>query len=216
MVSDNRIVRAVRRAFVGPQRTELIDNIRAQVEVTIEGVELAGAFARGEVDAEEAARRIREMEKRGDGHRGELVQAMAHTLVTPIDREDLFRLSRSVDDVLDNIRDFIREATLFGISPVAEVHEALGPLADGMRELGRAVAYLQDRPREAMEATLRTKKGAHAIREAYQSGIAELFDRELTSDTLKNRELLRRLDITGLRLNEAADALADGALKRTT
>ena len=32
-------------------------------------------------------------------------------------------------------------------------------------------------------------------------------------DVLKCRELLRRLDVVGLRLNEAADVLADAAVK---
>jgi hypothetical protein len=32
---------------------------------------------------------------------------------------------------------------------------------------------------------------------------------------MKARDLLRRLDVVGLRLNEAADALADAAVKRS-
>jgi len=33
-------------------------------------------------------------------------------------------------------------------------------------------------------------------------------------EVLKSRELLRRLDVVGLRLNEAADVLSDAAVKR--
>ena len=33
-------------------------------------------------------------------------------------------------------------------------------------------------------------------------------------EVLKCRELLRRLDVVGLRLNEAADRLSDAAVKR--
>ena len=39
--------------------------------------------------------------------------SLAGVLVTPVDREDLFRLSRSIDDVLDNLRDFVREWDLY-------------------------------------------------------------------------------------------------------
>jgi uncharacterized protein len=38
---------------------------------------------------------------------------------------------------------------------------------------------------------------------------------EVTTEVLRRRELLRRVDVTGLRLAEAADALSDGAVKRS-
>jgi hypothetical protein len=41
-----------------------------------------------------------------------------------------------------------------------------------------------------------------------------LHEEEVTMRTLRQRELLRRLDIAGIRLGEAADALTSGALKR--
>ncbi len=44
--------------------------------------------------------------------------------------------------------------------------------------------------------------------------IAELLVGEVDVQMLRQRELLRRLDVVGLRFGEAADALADGSLKR--
>jgi hypothetical protein len=40
-------------------------------------------------------------------------------------------------------------------------------------------------------------------------------DGPVTAATLRRRELLRRVDVIGLRLGEAANALADGAVKRS-
>jgi hypothetical protein len=37
---------------------------------------------------------------------------------------------------------------------------------------------------------------------------------DVTMELIKRRELLRRLDVVGLRLIEAVDALSDGLLKR--
>jgi hypothetical protein len=48
----------------------------------------------------------------------------------------------------------------------------------------------------------------------YQYETARLFEGEVTAETLKMRELVRRVEIVGTRLGEAADALADGAMKR--
>ena len=56
---------------------------------------------------------------------------------------------------------------------------------------------------------------AGQVRRLYQQKLAELLNEPLDNETLKRRELLRRLDVVGLRLGEAADALADGVLKRS-
>lgn len=54
------------------------------------------------------------------------------------------------------------------------------------------------------------------MRMQYQQAMARLLAEPLTSETLRRREVLRRLDIVGLRLSEAADHLATAAIKRGT
>jgi hypothetical protein len=63
----------------------------------------------------------------------------------------------------------------------------------------------------------RTALGARKndIRQRYQTAMQAILDEPLSTETLKRRELLRRLDVVGLRIREAADALADGAVKRS-
>ena len=48
----------------------------------------------------------------------------------------------------------------------------------------------------------------------YQNEFARIVGGELSPRTLKHRELVKRLDWVGVRISEAADVLADGALKR--
>ena len=64
-------------------------------------------------------------------------------------------------------------------------------------------------------ATLAARKQAGRVRQLYQAALADLFRAELSTDTLRRRELLRRLDVIGLRLGESADALSDAMLKRS-
>ena len=60
-------------------------------------------------------------------------------LVAPIDREDLFRLSRSIDDVLDNLRDFVREWGLLTLEDAHGFAGLLGAAANAIDDLQRAV-----------------------------------------------------------------------------
>ncbi|MBB5472089.1 hypothetical protein HF998_00340 [Cellulomonas hominis] len=54
------------------------------------------------------------------------------------------------------------------------------------------------------------------VRTQYQQAMARLLAEPLTSGVLRRREVLRWLDIVGLRLSEAADHLATAAIKRGT
>ena len=155
-----------------------------------------------------------EIEHRGDTLRAELVAKLATTLDAPIDREDLFRLSRSIDDVLDNLRDFSREWDLYKIAATDAFLGLLDAAASGVGDLHVAVQAMASDPRGTGQCALAAKKSANEIRRLFDLELGRLFRGELSMDVLKSRELLRRLDVVGLRLNEAADVLADAAVKR--
>jgi phosphate/sulfate permease len=69
-------------------------------------------------------------------------------------------------------------------------------------------------PREWRRLRWEQSRRIVLVRRAYQDGLAQIFDGELSMDTLKTGELLRRLDVLGLRLAEGADAHLDGLIKR--
>lgn len=60
----------------------------------------------------------------------------------------------------------------------------------------------------------RARSFALQARECFHRGLQELFKEQLTMETLRRRELLRRVDVIGLRANEAVDAILDGIVKR--
>lgn len=154
-----------------------------------------------------------DIEHDGDEHRRRVVEILSRSFTTPIDREDLFRLSRSIDDVLDNIRDFTREYDLLQHRPDHLLMEVLQGVASAVEDLRTAVTRLGERRASGTRHALQVRK--NDIRARYQSAIAALLTRPMSTELLKRRELLRRLDVVGLRLGEAADALADGAVKRS-
>ena len=78
------------------------------------GVEVAVRLADGALVPGAARAAMADVEHEGDAQRAALVAELSASLTTPIDREDLYRFSRSVDDVLDNLRDLVRETDLFG------------------------------------------------------------------------------------------------------
>lgn len=188
--------------------------LRRQVAHASESAEVVEAVISGDVGADEARRRVTDIEHRGDRVRGEFVIALASAVAPPLDREDLFRISRSVNDVLDNLRDFSHELDLFGVTQDRLFAEPLKAIRLALAQLGDAIDQLAEEPEGLAATALQANKSSNAIRRRYQEAVAELLVGTVDAAMLRRRELLRRLDVVGLRLGEAADALADGAVKR--
>ncbi|WP_262380156.1 DUF47 domain-containing protein [Nonomuraea sp. PA05] len=185
-----------------------------QLQATKEGVWLALAMTGGEVDRARAHERMRSIEHLGDTERARVVAQLEHALITPIDREDLFRLSRAIDDVLDALRDFVRESCLYRVSRQVQFVPLLDQLLVGVEALEGAVRALAARAPAVAHDALEAKKAGGAVRRMYQYEIARIFSGELSAEAMKERELVRRLEIAGMAIANAADAAADGAMKR--
>jgi uncharacterized protein Yka (UPF0111/DUF47 family) len=201
------------RDLSGRSSADMVELLLRQTTASLEGARVARKAA-GTAHSSAAARDdITVVEHTGDQARAQLVAMLAVSLVTPVDREDLFRVSRSIDDVLDNLRDFVRELDMFGMSDESLV-PVIDAVIDGLELLYPAVAAVADSANDVGARVLAAKKSCNDIRRSYQRQLVRLLDGEVTTSMLRRRELLRRLDVVGLRLGEAVDALADAAVKR--
>ncbi len=195
-------------------QAQLLANIVSQIDATMRAAALVDDVVSGELDAATAQEGLNPIAHTGEAARAELVMALSSAFVTPIDREDMFRLSRSIDDVLDNLRDFVREVRLFAPDETLSCRPLVAPVDTGLCDLRDAVLSMGHDGSLVEESVAAARSAGTAIRRGYEDAIAELFARPVTSEVLKQREMLRRLDVVGLRLSEAADVLADGWLKR--
>ncbi|GGU80418.1 hypothetical protein GCM10010275_13950 [Streptomyces litmocidini] len=212
MVAVN--LRRVLRDLSGRSYRRTLDLLTSQLDATLKGLDLAADLAAGRVPPTAARAGMGEVEHEGDSRRAALVAELATALTTPIDREDLYRFSRSVDDILDNLRDLVRETDLFGMPGDPADLTTLEAVREGLIALRDAVAHLVDDPRLVQEGALAARKAAGRVRREYQEALAALFREGLRAETLPRRELLRRQDVIGLRLNTAAADLSDALLKR--
>ncbi len=58
---------------------------------------------------------VQDLEHKGDNIYHQMEEALAKTFVTPIDREDLQKLSAELDDILDLTNGAMRTAVLYGV-----------------------------------------------------------------------------------------------------
>lgn len=114
--------------------------LREQAATTRKGVSIALDAIEGHTGIEESRKNVNDIEHEGDEIRAKVVHTLAKAWTTPLDREDLFRFSRSIDDVLDNTRDFVRELHLWQGNAGEHADVALTHVNVALRDLELAMA----------------------------------------------------------------------------
>src|SRR5437667_6922269 len=89
--------------------------------------------------------RLQEIEHRGDEMTHDIIRMLNQTFITPFDREDIHRLSSSLDDVLDFVNAAAVRMTLYGIfDPPPAASELAGLIVQQSEELAIGVSLLQN------------------------------------------------------------------------
>lgn len=121
---------------------------------------------------------IKDSEHKCDALTHDAIQRLHRTFVTPFDREDLYALAASLDNVMDAIDAAAAMVRLYRIDKIRP----------GARELARTVSQSSDRLHSALESLAKkTPVQPHAVEinrleneadRAYQRAIQALFDTE--------------------------------------
>ena len=155
---------------------------------------------------------MRTIEHEGDDARTDLTERVSVAFTVPLEREDLIRASRSLDDITDNLRHLVREMAKWDVKPGRWSRDALAPGEEALASI-RVAVEVGD-PEATREACLAVRFHAGQLRRKYQNGLARVFEGDLTMETLKRREVLRMIDNIGASMINVADALMDGTVKR--
>jgi len=201
------------RELMGRGNSVLVAAIRDQVAAAREGATLTTSVMTGDGDFALIREEMKRVEHRGDDARERLVLALSRSVATIIDREDLFRLSRSIDDILDALRDLVRQTDMYQIRNPG-LADSLKAVEAALELLDAAARALNDDVHDIPQLALAAKKSSGQVLKACQQGAAVLLTESVTPALLQRLELFRRLERVGEFLNQAADALADGAMKR--
>ncbi len=102
------------RDFFQPRQDNFVKLLIEQAEYAVKGLEALVAYTR---DGDEAAAdAVRRFEKEADEVRRILVDELNRTFVTPMDREDIFALSRAIDDILDYAYSTVDEMSVLKVT----------------------------------------------------------------------------------------------------
>jgi uncharacterized protein len=191
-----------------PREEKFFDDFVALAEQIRRGARLLEEMLAPARPIWDKADEIKEVEHKCDFLTHEVIQRLHRTFVTPLDREDIHSMARSLDDVMDAID---ASASIIRLYQIEQVR------ADA-RELGRIIADSAEQVVKAMKALERRKGVAEPAVEinrleneadrAHQVAVRRLFEEEHDPIVImKWKEILDFLEEATDRCEDVANVL---------
>lgn len=191
--------------------------IEQQASLALEGMKLLVKYL--ETTNPDIAEELSFKEKEADEVRRILIDELNHTFITPFDREDIFTLSRSIDDVVDYADTTVVEMVILNVKPTVYMQRIASLLKDAAYEILQGVLRLPKHPNVALDHAQRAKALENRVEAVYRDAVADLFSGpenvHHVVEMLKLREVYRHLSNAADRGDEAANIIADIVVKKT-
>ncbi len=205
------------KRFFKPRQNNFVQLLIQQAKYAVEGMDALEGYMKKR--SPKYAERVTTLEREADEVRRILIDELNRTFVTPMDREDIYALSRAIDDVLDYAYTTIGEMELLEVEPNDYLRRMTSLLGEAAREILLAMQRLNHHAAVATDHAVRAKALENRMEQVYREAIADLFhqpqDVEHIVEMLKLRELYRHLSNAADRGDEAANIISDIVVKMT-
>lgn len=192
-------------------RRDFVKMLLSQAEKTEEGLAALVEFIKN--PSEEKGKSVERLEEEADELRRILVDELNQAFVTPIDREDIFSLSRAIDDMIDYAKSTVEEMLLFCVASDNHLRMMSDALYSASKDITAAVRIIKTHNRACFDHVIRAKKTENLVEHIYREALVELFKNSDVVMILKVRELYRHLSNAADRGDEAANIIGDILVK---
>jgi len=143
-----------------------------------------------------------------------VVNRLDRTFITPIDREDIYRLAGDLDEVIDVIDGVARRAQIFRVGPAPEgvkkltdvIQRALATLELGVQDLRKRDGV--------MEQCIEAKRLEEEADSLYHTSLGQLFDTEKNAiELVKWKEIYDNLERCVDQAEDVANVLESITIK---
>lgn len=189
------------RRWLLPHPSQVTTLLVAQGGVVVEGMGAFVAWADGDL-TEEAD--VRSMEHRADKARRAVQREVRSAFVSEVSPEDGFELSERLDDIMNAVKNLVREAGLLAMPPDQPICDMAHLTAEGVHDLVEALSNL-GHPEQAIAAADAAIKTQRKIEHVYRKAMSDLLAMDDFREVTGRRELYRRC----VRIGDRIDALAD-------
>jgi uncharacterized protein len=197
------------KLFGSKKDVDFFDLLLDQAEKTNAGCQALVKFLEGEGTPEE----ISLLEREADDIRRILIDELHQTFITPIDREDIYALSRAIDDVIDHAKNTVKEMEIFEVESNEHLCQMAELLQKGAEQLVGAMRHLKKNPNVAVEYAVRAKRIENRMNDSYLAALKQLFSGHDPRIMFSLREIYRHFNRSADRVDEAANIISNVVVK---
>ncbi len=200
---------ALWKIFGQKRKSDFYELLLSQCQKTVLGCQALVRFLDNDCPPEELVK----LEQEADDIRRILIDELNQTFITPMDREDIFMLSRAIDDVLDHAYNTVKEMEVFGVESNEWLFKMSELLAKGAEELLNAIKHLKKNPNVAVGYVVRAKRIENEMNDVYLNALRQLFSGNNIRLMLSYREIYRHFNRSADTVDEAANIISDIVVK---
>lgn len=197
--------------FFFPKKRDFLRMLAKQTDKTLEGMRALKEFMNEPTPSNSG--KVKEVETEADELRLNLINELNASFFTPLDREDIFALSRAIDDIIDYGQRTVEEMSIYQVEPTPDIQRMVDALFKATKSIDLAVQNLKKGPQVVLGYVIKAKKEENRIEHIYHEALATLFKNKDTIYILKLRELYRHLSNSADRCDEAANIISDIVIK---
>ncbi len=201
-----------------PQEKYFFTMIEQQSKNVLEGVDALVNMLEHYNEIEKKRDRIKHIENEGDKMVHDIFAELNKTFITPIDREDITKLTSSLDDILDNLEAVSERLIIYEIKkPPKYMLEFAQVLQKTDRNVNEGIHLLRNfKDAKQIRGFCRDvntleNEGDILMRKA----TAELFNKKDPIEIIKTKELYDHLEAAIDRCEDVADVIGDILVKYT-
>jgi predicted phosphate transport protein (TIGR00153 family) len=201
-----------------PQEKHFFDMIEQQSKNVLTGVDAMLDMLEHYTDIDAKREKIKQIENQGDKMVHDVFAELNKTFITPIDREDISKLTSSLDDILDNLEAVserlviyeIKKPPLYMLDFARTLRKAAFNVDEGINLLRNFKEAKQIRE-FCREIHTQENEGDRLLRKA----TAELFTKKDPIEIIKMKELYDDMEAAIDRCEDVADVIGDILVKYT-
>lgn len=200
-----------------PREDHFFEYLELQARIAQSVIPVLGRFVEPGANYESIRAEVTRIEKEGDQVVDTMLDALSNTMVTPIDREDLQRLSKKIDDILDYVNLAARSLVIFALDrPSQPMIALLHTLEESCDILVEIMPCLRKKEYDALIAGCqRIHKLEKQADQIFREELSRLFHEESVGakDILRAREILDHLETAVDSCDAVAETLTNVAVK---
>lgn len=194
-----------------PRDAKFFNMFRESADLIVDGAQELINMINNLNNVEERARNIKEIEHMADKVTHQAVESLHKTFITPLDRDDIYRLITKMDDILDYIEGASQRFHLFDIRSVTpEVRELSTIILHSAEAVRDAVSGLENMKNQSLilKKCVEINELENQADQAMRGGMARLFREDIGfKELIKLKEIYEMLEGVTDRCEDVANII---------